>query len=602
MSRTQGRQTLSFSDFNLQSAFIKSIEAAGYQTPTPLQSELIPLVEEKKNVLVWTQSASGKTGAFLIPAMNYILENPAPEKRGARILILTSRRDRVSQINYTIKRLSSDHVMRFGFIVSGRPYQTQMRLMRRPLDIMIATPGRLNDLMSNGKADFSQLEMLIIDDLTSIYKKNLQGLVEQIIKQAGDTCSTVTFVSEDENTNAYAQSLFPDAVQVSVDDDGDDTAFRAESNRESQTSEKPTKNTHQKENNKTEVAPEPVNKIEIPENLMAQKVHVADDYTHKIAMMDHLLDEFAGESTIIYTATNKAAKILQDNLSNHGHAAELIDDVEADEIKDMDILISSDQQKTVLDADVYPHIDSHIIHIDLPRKTEQYLKRLSHHHRDRDDEALLMVDGYNFNELKHIEKTLGESLSQITVPGLEPLNPFVNLSKGKPSHNRSNSKNPNQARNKNTNNRNAKNKNNRSNNKSRPNAKNGKANNPRAKNKNTAQNSNQDQGDNQSDPQRRQRKGAFGRLNGGAQRKRSNGRDTTNTNRNANGGGRHSNGRTGGRNVKVGVSTRGTAPPAGGGGDRGWKADPQERKVEKSKVVIRYSKKRLMDDKPDDAD
>jgi superfamily II DNA/RNA helicase len=148
---------LSFSDFNLQPEFIKSIEAAGYQSPTPLQSQLIPLLAEKKSAVVWTQSASGKTGAFLIPAMNYILENPAPEKRGARVLILTSRRDRVSQINYTIKRLSQGHTMRFGFIVSGRPYQTQMRLMRRPLDIMIATPGRLNDLMSNGKADFSQL-------------------------------------------------------------------------------------------------------------------------------------------------------------------------------------------------------------------------------------------------------------------------------------------------------------------------------------------------------------------------------------------------------------------------------------------------------------
>lgn len=599
---------MSFSDFNLQPEFIKSIEAAGYQAPTPLQSELIPLVEGRKNVLVWTQSASGKTGAFLIPAMNYILENPAPEKRGARVLILTSRRDRVSQINYTIKRLSSDHVMRFGFIVSGRPYQAQMRLMRRPLDIMIATPGRLNDLMNNSKADFSQLEMLIIDDLTSIYKKNLQGLVEQIIKQAGDTCLTLTFVSEDENTNAYAQSLFPEAVQVNVDDESDDTAFRTEPHNAPQKGKQatqPTESTQKKI--KKEAVPESVHKIEVPENLMAQKVYVADDYTHKIAMMDHLLDEFAGESTIIYTATNKAAKILQDNLSNHGHAAELIDDVESDEIKNMDILISSDQQKTVLDADVYPHIDSHIIHFDLPRKTEQYLKRLSHHHRDRDDEALLMVDGYNFNELKHIEKTLGESLSQITVPGLESLNPFVNLSKGKPSHNRSNSKNPNQARNKNPQNRNAKNKNNRSNNKPRPNAKNGKANKPRARNKNTTQNnsnssgqnSNQEQGDNLSDPQRRQRKGAFGRLNGGAQRKRSNGRDSTNTTRST-GGGRHSYGRTGGRNVKVGVSTRGTAPPSGSG-DRGWKADPQERKVEKSKVVIRYSKKRLIDDKPDDA-
>ena len=118
---------MSFSNFDLQKDFINSIEEAGYTEPTPLQEELIPLVAEKKNILIWTQSASGKTGSFLIPAMNYILENPNPEKRGARVLILTSRRDRVSQINYTIKRLSTNHTMRFGFVVSGRPYQPKFR-------------------------------------------------------------------------------------------------------------------------------------------------------------------------------------------------------------------------------------------------------------------------------------------------------------------------------------------------------------------------------------------------------------------------------------------------------------------------------------------
>ncbi len=582
---------MSFSDFNLQADFIKSIEAAGYQSPTPLQSQLIPLLAEKKSAVIWTQSASGKTGAFLIPAMNYILENPAPEKRGARVLILTSRRDRVSQINYTIKRLSQDHTMRFGFIVSGRPYQTQMRLMRRPLDIMIATPGRLNDLMSNGKADFSQLEMLIIDDLTAIYKKNLHGLVEQIIKQASDDCTTLTFVSNDDDTSTYAEELFPDAVQIHVEDDDDFATEKQHGKANAQKNNKPNnkQNTDQKQNSKQET------QIVVPDNLMAQKVHIADDYTHKIAMMDHLMDEFAGESTLIYTATNKAAKMLQENLSNHGHAAELIDDLEADEIKDIDILIFSDQQKTVLDADIYPQIDTHIIHFDLPRKTEQYLKRLSNHSQDYDGEALLMIDGYNYNELKHIEKTLGETLEQITVPGLEPLNPFVNLSKSKPSHNKRHS-NQNKSGQRNAKNRNANQRNGRTSGKPKNNK---NAKNKNQRNRNNNQNNNSDQ--QTDDGQRRQRKGPFGRLNGGAQRKQSSGRNTNNNRNNTNSRGR------GGRNVKVGVSTRGTAPPPGSGGiknDKGWQSDfanPQERKAEKSKVVIRYSKKRILEDKPEDS-
>lgn len=539
---------MSFSDFNLKEDFITSIEAAGYESPTPLQSQLIPIVEKRQSALVWTQSASGKTGSFLIPAINYILENPAPEKRGARVLILTSRRDRVSQINYTIKRLSNNHTMRFGFIVSGRPYQTQMRLMRRPLDIMIATPGRLNDLMNNGKADFSQLEMLIVDDLTSIYQKNLHGLVESIINQAGADCPTLTFVRDDGEVSLYARSLFPDAVQIKVGDSSEAEPELKQGNNE---------NKHKV--NRPSVPVKPVIK---PEDLMSQKVYIADDYTHKIAMMDYLMDEFSTESTIIYVSTYKSAKTLQDNLANHGHTVELMQDIELSDINDHDILIISDSDKSNFSNNELIGNDDHIIHFDLPRRTDRYLERLSQHDQKKaTTAALLLIDGYNYNELKHIEKTIGVKLDQVNIPGLEPLKPFVNMSKSRPA--KKNSQPANKG--------------------SKPN---GKKHRVRA-NKNT-KNNNGNSGKNKSSEDntlsadsRRQRKGAFGRLNGGANRKKSGGR--THHNR-----------------PKVGVSSRGTGIPKGD--NRGWQSDfaePQERKSESKNVVIRYSNKRSLIDKTD---
>jgi len=581
---------LSFSDFNLQKDFISSIEAAGYDSPTPLQSQLIPLVAEKKSALIWTQSAAGKTGAFLIPTMNYILENPAPEKRGARVLILTSRRDRVSQINYTIKRLSKDHTMRFGFIVSGRPYQTQMRLMRRPLDIMIATPGRLNDLMNNGKADFSQLEMLVIDDLTSIYQKNLHGLVESILSQASPECQSITFLRGNDELTPYAKSLFPNAVDITIDEDNEGSDKQEITNKES--SNITSKKTPQER--KTQPKTPSIN----IKDLMPQKVHIADDYTHKIAMMDHLMDEYAGESTLIYVATNKAAKILLDNLANHGHAAELIQDLSPDERDACDILIYSDQEKINLSSEDAAKNDQHIIHFDLPYRTDIYLKRLEKHNQDREEPCLLMIDGYNYNELKHIEKTLGEKLSLITVPGLEPLKPFVNLSKPKKQFNKKNSNQRNTSRNttrpnnkprQNTKNRNS---NQRKNTKSNPNS------NTNQNRYNTRTANSNDNDSNTDNKQRRQRKGPFGRLNGGANRKANSGRNTTHT-RNSNNN-RNNNAR---RTPKVGVSSRGTGAPQG---NRGWQSDfaePQERKTESKNVVIRYSKKRTIPankDKPDE--
>ena len=552
---------MSFSDFNLNKEFIKSIEDAGYQSPTELQSQLIPLVAARKSALIWSQSASGKTGAFLIPAMNYILENPAPEKRGARILILTSRRDRVSQINYTIKRLSSDLVMRFGFIVSGRPYQTQMRLMRRPLDIMIATPGRLNDLMNNGKADFSQLEMLIIDDLSSIYKKNLQGLVENILNQASSDCSSIVFVrGSDDDIKPFAESLFSESEQLYIDDEDEDTG--PEINQDSSEPPSPI-TTKQKSNQQPQDSNDNTNKkkkkqimIDI-NSLMPQKIYIAEDYTHKIAMLDHLMDEFAGEPTLIYVASNKAAKSLQENLSNHGHAAELIDEINSDEFQDCDIFIYSDQSKKTIDSELIQKIDTNIINFDLPNSTENYLKRLNRHQQDRTKPALLMIDGYNYNELKDLEKAFGAELEKITIPGLEPLKPFVNLSPAKHANKRQ-AKNPNQNRRNNTP-------------KTNENAKKGKRTKTGARTKTSRTQTNPD------GTPKRQHKGPFGRLNGGTHRKNNS------------------------KERKVGVSRVGTDAPKNSEG-RDFFAKATEKAAETSKpVAIRYSsKKRLSIKKPDE--
>lgn len=584
---------MSFADFNLQKNFIASIEAAGYQSPTPLQSELIPLVAERKSAVVLSQSAAGKTGAFLIPAINYILENPDQEKRGARILILTSRRDRVSQINYTIKRLSRDHNMRFGFIVSGRPYQTQMRLMRRPLDIMIATPGRLNDLMENKKADFSQLEMLIIDDLSSIYHKNLQGLVESILNQVNDDCSSLVFVNNDDEATAFATSLFPNAVNITIsDDETDNTNNNAAKQNITKEDEMLLKSNNNTKTGRGQQNPP----LLPPETLMPQNVYVADDYTHKIALMDHFLDEFSGEKTLIYTSTDKVAKTLQENLTNHGHAAEIAQELSPDELAsgEIDTLIISDQDKNTNVNELPSGHDAHLIHFDLPFKTANFIKRLHNHDNPevkRDEAAILVVDGRNYSELKQIEKAIGNTLEQAKVPGLEPLLPFVNKSKPSPSNRKSQNRNT-RTRNSNNRSNSGGNNNKAKSNKTNQNARK-KPQRPSAQNKNGS-----DNGGNSNNKSKRQRKGPFGRLNGGVHRKQSGSRSDTN-----NKDGRQRSGpKNQKRKPKIGVSSRGTNAP---NSDRSWQSDfaePKERQATPKRVVIRYKDKKrsLLSDKPED--
>lgn len=370
---------MSFSELGLNPDFAAKIEAAGYENPTDLQKQLIPLVAQNKSVIIWTQSASGKTGAFLIPAINHVLANPIEEQRHTRILILTSRRDRVNQINYTIKRLMGDEQqIRSGFIVSGRPYQPQMRLLRRPLDLMIATPGRLNDLVDNNKADFSKLEMLVIDDLSAIYHKGLHGLINKILAERTTACPVIAFVRPENDIAGYARAVLAGAEEIEVDDDRN------------------------------------------PLRLIPQVVHLADDYTHKIALMDHLLDEFSGEPTVIFTITSKVAKALAESLANHGHMAEVAADLPESERNGnaSPILIYADQDGLPPNL----HGDEHIINFELPQKVEDYEKRLHDINPDSREEAVIaVVLPRERDNLKLIETFLGDSIEQCTLPGLAPL-------------------------------------------------------------------------------------------------------------------------------------------------------------------------------------
>ncbi len=438
---------LSFSELDLNSECIATLEQAGYKEPTELQRRLIPLIKEKKNVLVKSQSASGKTGAFLIPAINYVLENPLEDYHGARVMILTSRKDRVNQIKYTVKKLATSQSFRFGFIVSGRPYQPQMRLLRRPLDIMVATPGRLSDLSDNGKADFSQLEMLIVDDLASIYHKEFHGLIDKILSQRTREYPIVLFVRDDENVLSYANSLIPDAVELEVEEDK-----------------------------------HPLAKI-------PQRLQLCDDYTHKIAIMDYLLDDYQGESTLIFTSTDKSAANLADNLANHGHTADVAKELTEQEQTESTVLIVSDETTTALQSYDFQHI----LHFELPKLTDNYVARMEGKHWDTRTEPVIALLGIQEREsLKRIEELLGIEIEKQTIPGLESLNPFMTF---KPDFS---------SRKSNTN------KNNKSHGKRRSAGQFGKR---RGGDRNKRDAST-------TDSQRRTKKGRFGRLSGGIHRKR----------------------------------------------------------------------------------
>lgn len=373
---------MSFSQFGLNDKLASTLDLAGFENPTPLQSQLIPLILQRKNVIVESQTAAGKTGSYLIPLTSYLLSNPIEEHQGSRVLVLTSRRERVNQINYTLKRIVKNFNLRIGFISGGRPYQHQMRLLKRPLDILIATPGRLDDLVNNNKTDFSKLEALIIDDFSIIFNHGLQELCRKILNQTEGQCATLAFVQREDKSGEFIKELLPQATIVEVEEE------------------------------------------KHPLLSVPQSAYIADDHTHKIAIMDQMLDELSEGGTLIYTSNNRAAVSLQESLSNHAHTAELAHQIENEgkiTAEKHPCIIISDQ----IDVKVATGTYKNIFHFDLPKQPAVFQNRIANKGwTELENPAAILVGPHDRITLKKIEAQAGESIPQKTIPGLEPLNAY----------------------------------------------------------------------------------------------------------------------------------------------------------------------------------
>ena len=170
-----------FKDLGLHTKILKAIQEKGYEIPTEIQTRAIPVILSGSDLRASAQTGTGKTAAFLLPALHRLA---SPTKgSGPRILILTPTRELAIQIanqadHYSRHLPFAKTVCLFG----GVPYPPQMRKLSRPYEILIATPGRLLDIMAQGKIDFSRLEVLVIDEADRMLDMGFIDPVHEIAK------------------------------------------------------------------------------------------------------------------------------------------------------------------------------------------------------------------------------------------------------------------------------------------------------------------------------------------------------------------------------------------------------------------------------------
>ncbi|MEQ9503719.1 MAG: DEAD/DEAH box helicase [Deltaproteobacteria bacterium] len=184
---------VSFSELSLIPPLLRALDAKGYETPTPIQAQAIPPLLEGVDLLGVAQTGTGKTAAFSLPLLQHLAERPAPRGRPIRALVLTPTRELAAQIGDNLaaygKRLGQKHIVIFGG-VGQRP---QVDALKRGVPIVVATPGRLLDLMGQGYVDLSRVEYFVLDEADRMLDMGFIHDVRKVIDALPDRRQSALF-------------------------------------------------------------------------------------------------------------------------------------------------------------------------------------------------------------------------------------------------------------------------------------------------------------------------------------------------------------------------------------------------------------------------
>jgi superfamily II DNA/RNA helicase len=378
---------VSFENLNLHPLILKAIIDSGYTSPTPIQEQAIPELLAGHDIMASAQTGTGKTAAFMLPALHRLAAPSKVHSRGPRILVLTPTRELALQVSEAAAKYGK-HLPRVKVvsILGGMPYPLQNKLLSQPVDILVATPGRLIDHIQRGRIDFSRLEMLVLDEADRMLDMGFIDDVERIASATPATRQTLLFSATlDSAIDRVAARLLklPKRIQIATQQARLDN--------------------------------------------IEQRLHYVDDISHKNRLLDHLLRDMALKQAIVFTATKRDADMLADNLSAQGHeAAALHGDMnQRDRTRTLTKLRHGGLRVLVATDVAARGIDvvgiTHVINFDLPKFAEDYVHRIGRTGRaGASGIAVSFASGKDGVNLKKIERFTGQQIASHVVPGLEP--------------------------------------------------------------------------------------------------------------------------------------------------------------------------------------
>ena len=410
MVAQKDEEIMSFDTLGLEPAILAAVKAAGYENPTDVQAQTIPPAMEGHDLRVCSNTGSGKTAAFVLPALQRVLaarQDPAQRRPkgqafGPRVLVLAPTRELAMQVAKAAEVYGREIPgLKVATVVGGVPYAAQLTALRKPLDLLIATPGRLIDHLESGKAILGHVELLVLDEADRMldmgFIEDIERIAEALPAGRQTVMVSATFAGQ---VGRLADQILREGAQ------------------------------------RIEVATH----TDSHENI-EQQLLWADDLQHKAAMLEQLLTDREMQQAVIFTSTQRDADELAAHLYDLGHRVAPLHGgmpqgrrnrtLMALRRGELRVLVATDVAARGIDV---PTI-SHVINFGMPLKAEDYVHRIGRTGRaGRSGRAITLAERRDASMIRRIQQFTTQTIPVSTLEGLEPKRPVPELFTRTPRH------------------------------------------------------------------------------------------------------------------------------------------------------------------------
>jgi ATP-dependent RNA helicase RhlE len=379
------RKFMSFETLGLSKELLKAIKEQGYEKPTPIQKQAIPVILEKKDVLAGAQTGTGKTAGFTLPMLELLHRAKPTKGHHVKALILTPTRELAAQVGESVELYGKHLPFKSTVIFGGVKINPQITKLKNGVDIVIATPGRLLDHVMQKTIDLSHVSFLILDEADRMLDMGFINDIKKILailpKQRQNLLFSATYSTEIKQLSDRLLNA-PTLIEVA--------------------------------------------RANISSEIVKQTIYLVD-CERKRELLTHLINEGKWQQVLVFTRTKHGANRLSAQLEKdgitsaaiHGNKSQnartkALDDFKKGEVR---VLVATDIAARGIDIDQLPHV----VNFELPNVSEDYVHRIGRTGRaGNEGEAisLVCVDEHEF--LANIEKLIKKDIQKIALKGFKP--------------------------------------------------------------------------------------------------------------------------------------------------------------------------------------